>query len=284
MPWYLDENWGSSAIKALHAINATVVKSGEKLEGNYCHFHLSMVDWATPPDPRRAWKREILRRSVIGAACGIEIGFNAGHSAVIMLDANKELRLVAVDIGSHSYAAPCAQVVEQLYPGRMQVRWGPSNVILPKLDRQQISEFDFVHIDGGHEIVTALADFKWFIREARLGCILIVDDAYAASINWMVKWAREGALLDNLFVGLPGSGENSVFIKRRNLREGEIEKLEQALGQALERAQMQDRQADECRQAREELSRVLASRSWRLTAPLRHLAHTVRSWRRPVEP
>lgn len=199
-------------LKVQRELNRTVhLATGDgKVEGNYCHFHEKSIREFTPPDARRSWKREYLRRAVQGCRNGLEVGFNAGHSAAIMLEAEPLLRLTSVDICSHVYTRPCSQTLQSSYSERFQFIPGRSDSVLGGIDGGQ---FDFVHIDGGHDLESVKFDLGWFCDNAARGCRLLVDDAYVPRIaNGLAERVGTGTLRP-VHVGLPSSGENRLFVK-----------------------------------------------------------------------
>lgn len=208
------ESWNWRTLALLRGLNRVVSGTGELLEGNYCHFHEVTVHGSTPPDPRRSWKREFLRHAVGPAKRVLEIGFNAGHSAAIILGSDSGPCLVSIDLGSHSYARGCAQVLLDAYPGRFESRWGASSDVLPTIAPEQAAAFDLVHIDGGHGEDVFEADLAWFTGHVRPGCRLLVDDAYVPYIHRALEREIQDGRLCEARTGIPSSGENRLFSLR----------------------------------------------------------------------
>jgi hypothetical protein len=211
------EWWSAYALETVRLLNQAVMESGEPLEGNYCYFHRRPLHPRTPPDPRRSWKREVLRRAVSVGQTALEVGFNAGHSAVVMLDANPCLKLTSVDIGLHAYARPCAEIISARYPGRFRIHFGASRDVLPTLTRDSEVAFEIVHIDGGHSASDDQFDFDWLLRCASAGCIVIIDDAYVSHIKDLIALAEQEGYLKVANVSLPVTGENRVFVRTDRL-------------------------------------------------------------------
>jgi hypothetical protein len=209
---YVAERFTPRAIDMLRAINDRIaaVAPGGEVEGNYCFFHRAVVTPFSPPDPGRAWKREFLRRAVQGCRGVLEVGFNAGHSAVIMLEAEPALALTAVDICTHPYTQPCAGLLGAAYGARFAFIPGDSRAVLGGIDG---AAFDLVHIDGGHGADVAAHDLGWFCRAARPGCRLLVDDVYAPAIARLVQQACAAGLIAPLDYGFASSGENALFVR-----------------------------------------------------------------------
>ena len=49
----------------------------------------------------------------------MEIGFNAGHSAEVFLQNNKELTLISFDLGTHDYVTTAKEYIDATYPNRL---------------------------------------------------------------------------------------------------------------------------------------------------------------------
>ena len=207
------EQWSSYALETIRLINQAVVESGEVLEGNYCYFDRRPVHPRTPPDPRRSWKREVLRRAVVAGERALEVGFNAGHSAVVMLDANPCLKLTSIDIGLHRYTSTCAEIISARYPGRFNMLFGCSRDVLTDITVRDQFDFEIVHIDGSHSAKDFLFDFDCVLRYCLPGCTVIVDDAYVSNINELISVALAEKYLNVANISLPVTGENRVFVR-----------------------------------------------------------------------
>ena len=209
---YISENWTEDELAVLRQLNCNVHETtgdGE-VEENCCHFDKQSLREFTPPDPRRSWKREYLRRAVRGCRNLVEVGFNAGHSAAIMLAADPFLRLTSVDICSHPYTVPSSRVLERHYAERFQFVPARIDEGLAKIDAERV---DLVHIDGGHDPKSVDFDLNWFCEKAAKGCRLLVDDIYVAHISEALAERVKVGTLAKARSGLPSSGENQLFVK-----------------------------------------------------------------------
>lgn len=201
---FLDE---SNIHRELNSIVANIAPDG-KVEGNYCHYNKSKLHKYTPSDPRRSWKREYLRRSIRNSIKALEIGFNAGHSAAIMLSTQPGLVLHSIDISIHSYTDPCQLHLKSVYGDRFVFTSGDSKEVLLNT---QLESYDFIHVDGGHDIDTVRSDLNYILRRASIGTLLMVDDAYASSIANPLEVAIKNGLITPLSPSLPSSGENQLY-------------------------------------------------------------------------
>jgi predicted O-methyltransferase YrrM len=163
MPW----NWtiDKNLIKQLNEI------AGHDQEGSLCYLHTYV------PKHHGFWDDfEIKRKNILAIASRYntitEIGFNAGHSAALMLTANPNLKLTSIDIGRHSYTVPCATVIQNHFPNRLTLIIKDSK----KIDRSEIEQSAVVVIDGGHQFEDCLLDLAMCVAYCKAGTLIVVDD------------------------------------------------------------------------------------------------------------
>ena len=168
------------------ALNRIVVESGVRLEGNLFTEHLCDA----PPDrPAEVFrnKRSNYAMFCTGGLSLLEIGFNAGHSAMLALTINKDLRYVGVDIGIHPYTEPCYEYLRSVFGARVRLHIGDSRDVVPSLRRQR-ERFDLYHLDGGHGFDIAHADLCNLLDFADEGSTLLVDDTNDHRIDAMCDY------------------------------------------------------------------------------------------------
>lgn len=115
--------------------------------------------------------------------CGhlMEIGFNWGYSASLLLEVAASSRLHSIDIGWHWYTPPAGALMAQIYPGRFSYTWKDSREAL--LDQIAAgNRYDMISIDGGHAYGTARTDILLSLELLNDGGLLIVDDTDAPSV------------------------------------------------------------------------------------------------------
>ena len=115
----------------------------------------------------------------------LEIGVNAGHSALLTLSANERLVYHGVDIGQHKYTEPCVRFLTQEFPGRVHMYFGDSREVLPYLaTHRRDFDFDIFHVDGGHTSELCRTDISNCLRLAnhQVGRHLLLDDINASWI------------------------------------------------------------------------------------------------------
>jgi len=146
-------------------------ESGEMLEGNIFMVHHSFAfkNFNTYFKPKNI-SNVVLNTNI---QHGMEIGFNAGFSALLMLLSNPNMRLTCFDLGEHKYTRPCFLKLKETFGDRITIIFGDSTKTL-----QDVTDttFDVIHIDGGHSVAVAESDIKHAYRLSKDRTIMIMDD------------------------------------------------------------------------------------------------------------
>jgi len=169
----------------LDALNRIVAETGEALEGNIFYWDREADFLGRPPVADLAPARRNFWRATRFKRLMLEIGFNAGHSALLALSGNSSLVYHGVDLAEHRYSTPCFEYLAREFPGRVHFWPGDSREVLPYLATHRGDlEFDVFHVDGGHTDALCRADMTNCLRIARggRGKHLLLDDVNASWI------------------------------------------------------------------------------------------------------
>jgi len=148
-----------------------IIKStGESLEGNVFMKHKT---YQYDQKFVNKQKNLIIVSSQTNNKKCLEIGFNAGFSALLMLLSNPNIELTCIDIGEHKYTIPCFNKIKEDFSSRINLIIGDSTKILPVLNG---FKYDLIHIDGGHSKNIAEKDILNSFMLSKNGTTFIMDD------------------------------------------------------------------------------------------------------------
>lgn len=123
------------------------------------------------------WKQKNLYQMASSCKRILEIGFNAGHSAMIMLMANPKLELFCFDLGEHEYVDDCYIYLATTFGPRLRLIKGNSTTKLPEFVKDHPAiKFDGFHVDGCHLAEVARQDLVNCFSLAEDQAIVIFDD------------------------------------------------------------------------------------------------------------
>jgi hypothetical protein len=155
-----------------------------KFEGNSFYHHQSIREY--PELYNKQLNLFWCGKQVPSRIC--EIGFNAGHSAMLLLLASSATTFTIFDIGHHLYTQSCLNYIEHIFP---QVAFeyivGDSTQTMPTHMEGRQETYDLVHVDGGHSEFCATSDMKHADILLKPGGIMVVDDTDAPQINGLVN-------------------------------------------------------------------------------------------------
>jgi hypothetical protein len=181
----LEEVFAEPFRQRLKRLAELVGQSGERLEGNIFYGDLDDRYVDEPPEDGLAPARRNAWRAVRFKERLLEVGVNAGHSALLALSSNPRLEYYGVDIMSHAYTAECVDFLKGEFPGRVHLFTGDSREVLPWLvSRRAELAFDIFHVDGGHTDEVCRSDMSNCIRIAsgQRGRHVLLDDVHASWI------------------------------------------------------------------------------------------------------
>lgn len=121
-----------------------------------------------------------------------EIGFNAGHSAMLfLLGRTTPLQFTIFDINNYSYTRPCIDYVLSKFTNvKFEYIEGDSTATMPKwieTNKTEIGTYDLVHVDGGHTEECIKNDIRNADILLRDGGIMVVDDTDGPIVNRYVN-------------------------------------------------------------------------------------------------
>ena len=130
--------------------------------------------------------REIMAlRSAAETCTVLQTGFNAGHSAGVILTFRNTAKLISfqklASLGTDTRKMNLQGVrfIEDKFPGRHTIIWGDSQKTLPRFAKQHesLGKFiDIAFIDGGHSKVCCLSDITTVRNIMRPNGIIVVDE------------------------------------------------------------------------------------------------------------
>jgi predicted O-methyltransferase YrrM len=102
----------------------------------------------------------------------LEIGFNAGFSALLFLLSNDSVHITCVDNCSHQYTLACSDKIKNKFGNRFQFIQGDSQQVLQSLHKS----YNLIHIDGCRHASVAKSDIIQSYRLSKKETILVMDD------------------------------------------------------------------------------------------------------------
>ena len=194
----------------LETLNKIIDDVGEPLEGNIFYEHLDphrsqLVDKFFP-------KRAALAMFAMSHDNIVEIGFNSGFSALLMLTANPNLKLTSVDICEHKYTKQCFEYISSVFPGRITLVEGDSTKVL--VDALQDKATTGYIIDGGHGLDVAEIDLRNIIQHANPGAVLCFDDSDFVDLRMMLNMYMMSGHIENFCDPYgPTQNQTQMFFK-----------------------------------------------------------------------
>ena len=192
-------------VQRLQLINTIVKRSGERIEGNIFYVDLDDRFAERAPAKELAAARRNLWRAARFKERLLEVGVNAGHSALLALSSSRELEYYGVDIMTHAYTIECVDFLKGEFPGRVHLFPGDLREVLPWLaERSGELNFDLYHVDGGHTDEVCLSDVTNCIRlgQGQKGRHLLLDDVHASWIfDIYCAFVARGDLTTETFFG-----------------------------------------------------------------------------------
>jgi len=125
-----------------------------------------------------------------------EVGFNAGHSAAVFLNANPDARMISFDIGQFPYTRGNAQLMKELFGERFNYVEGPSERTVPEFYQVNPDvKCDVVSVDGDHSTEGTFSDLANFRQLASCRNWVLMDDAGWSSTNSAWQKAKDEGII-----------------------------------------------------------------------------------------
>lgn len=116
-------------------------------------------------------KQQLLYDSVKNVNTVLEIGTYMGHSLLIMLLSNPNLKITCIDLYA-KYTKPAVAVLNKYFNNNITFLNGNSLDVLPKLKQK----FDFFHVDGKHKNLFITKEFNYIINLSTSSTLKIIFD------------------------------------------------------------------------------------------------------------
>eukprot|EP00928_Gymnodinium_smaydae_P030864 TRINITY_DN22826_c0_g1_i1.p1 TRINITY_DN22826_c0_g1~~TRINITY_DN22826_c0_g1_i1.p1 ORF type:complete len:322 (-),score=63.18 TRINITY_DN22826_c0_g1_i1:87-1001(-) len=125
-----------------------------------------------------------------------EIGFNAGHSAAVFLNANPNANLFSFDIAQFKYTVGNLNLMKELFPDRFESILGPSENSVPYFAEQRPDvKCDVISVDGDHSTEGTYADLVNMRKVASCRNWVLMDDAGWSSTNAAWQRAKDDGII-----------------------------------------------------------------------------------------
>ena len=166
----------------LNDLKEIIINSKSSLEGN-CFYHNGTLNLSSELYPKQL---NLFWCGKQGPQKICEIGFNAGHSAMLLLLGSKPSTFTIFDIGHHSYSKPAFEYIQSKFTNtNFEYIEGDSTITVPKWinEHNELYSYDIVHVDGGHSDHCISNDMKHAHYLVKKNGIIIIDDTNFGSIN-----------------------------------------------------------------------------------------------------
>jgi len=169
----------------LENLKKIIIQSKVPFEGNCFYYHNTLKIFP-----------ELYSKQINLFWCGkqaveniCEIGFNAGHSTMLMLlgRSNTPIKFTIFDIGHHLYTKPSFEYIKSNFSHvNFEYLKGDSTITMPEWinkNHELMYKYDVVHVDGGHSEHCISNDMKNTDLLVKKNGIVIIDDTDGETIN-----------------------------------------------------------------------------------------------------
>jgi predicted O-methyltransferase YrrM len=144
----------------------------------------------------------------------LEIGFNAGFSALLMKMTSeqighKEMEMTCVDINVHPYVTSCYKRISQDHKNIKLVIQSSHDYL-----KSDTTKYDLIHIDGDHNLEGAEKDLVDSLKLSHKGTIIIFDDTNLKPLNDLCdRYVKTGVVKEHQFPKINGTTYNHRFLE-----------------------------------------------------------------------
>lgn len=181
------------------------------IEGNIYNDH--NIPKSYVPEPNFLLKRQVYALFSSANQNIVEIGFNAGHSALLALTINTNLKYTGIDIGHHNYVKPCFDFLKEKFGDRFDVIIGNSKEVVPNLFnlRPELDgKVDGWVVDGAHAQDEASVDIENIFILSKNNDRLLFDDTNDPYLECLLKFYQMRGMLTPV-ANLSARDGNLVF-------------------------------------------------------------------------
>ncbi len=197
----------------MHADNLTEIasKSGDLLEGNCFTIHQT----TTRNEDLRSKRVNLLELARHGPKI-LEVGFNAGHSALLFLmGCSPDAEITFLDLGAHEYVVPCYEYLQSKFPAAKLLMRSNSLHYLPHIVLKDGLHdiYDIIHMDGGHDEACVMNDMILLYILLKKGGYMCIDDAEGFILEQTNRFCQLG-LFENVEGVLPTKGYPHKIVRK----------------------------------------------------------------------
>lgn len=191
-----------------HIINISEILNdiGERVEGNL----ICDITADNFIDNHNRDKIDNLIRLSKGKSKICEIGVNAGHSLLLMVNSNPTAEYLIFDLGGHSYTRPCVEYIKNAFPStKITEVYGDTKLTLRSYDKTNV--FDLIHVDGGHDTHTVVNDFIHTESLLSPNGIVVFDDYNYGNIKEVVNYYEKQGVISKYNDGVTETGLHYIY-------------------------------------------------------------------------
>lgn len=208
----------------LNSLNKSIVESlldknlRSVIIGNLFYDHLQPDFHLSRPIDECLEKRKRLFDISQRSTTMLEIGVNAGHSSLLCLIANKELKYIGNDIVNFSlpgcnpeiYVERAFKWLKDNFDDRVTLIKGNCLIEIPKFVKNNRLKIDFLHLDGDKS--TYKKDFFNIIPILQKDAYIVFDDTQQPHLQNLVdNLVKEGYVYrDSVFPKMNGKYRNEI--------------------------------------------------------------------------